>query len=382
VSLARFRELFVVGNPDAFAVQNEDGSYFPHRQVLTDAHLKYHAEGLHTLGVYTVRPGTNDTKLLVWDFDNEDLQVASNQAAALVQALVMQANMPWGWLMEFSGRKGYHVWLFLEEYMPADVVRRAGLAALQLAGLPLSTEVYPKQTEVTDLGNLIKLPLGKHQVSGAMSRFVEGDLPWQGVRFTSRKDIVNLAIRYHEPPRVEPAPVPEGGWKDLPPCMQRVSEQGVGRGKRDKALLGLAVELRKIGLDQEEALERALQANSRFDPPLQERIVRAKVASAYGHGYQFTCSADYLHDPEALLCSSACPRQAAGPFEPATDDGPPGRGSDGHGHHHAVLPQQPGEGEVLELVVRAVRQRPDGRTLVVLSSELFENEPIAVLRTS
>lgn len=302
MNLARFRELFAVGNPDAYALQREDGSYLPARFPLTDDMLERHLWGQFTVGVYTVRPGTSDTKLLVWDFDSDDLNEArwrANKLIGTINDLGVEE-----WVVEFSGRKGFHVWLFLEDYMPASVVRRAGLGALQAAGLPMSTEVFPKQDKVEDLGNLVKLPLGIHRVSGQLSEIVAGDLDTVGL--TTKAEVIRLAGLWYEPPRPPAREVPQG--RSLPPCMTKAVSEGVGAGKRHHTLFGLFTELRTTGVELDDALAVALAANDRFRPPFAERTVRYMASNIYRQTFGFKCSADYLHDPDELLCSKSCNR--------------------------------------------------------------------------
>lgn len=67
-------------------------------------------------------------------------------------------------LLEDSGQKGRHLWLFLERPVPAHVARGFGQALVR-AHCPtderLHLEVFPKQDRLDrkGLGNLVKLPL-------------------------------------------------------------------------------------------------------------------------------------------------------------------------------------------------------------------------------
>jgi len=64
------------------------------------------------------------------------------------------------WVERTKG-KGYHCWLFADEWVPAEVMRRALLTLHQLAGVR-PTEVNPKQLDLSTLkrglGNYINLP--------------------------------------------------------------------------------------------------------------------------------------------------------------------------------------------------------------------------------
>jgi hypothetical protein len=182
VNIAQLKRL--VGNPDAYAKQNPDGTWTPVREPLTQSVLEGHLRQAYTVGTY-VGHKMEDEELggdgqwtgahtLVLDFDSGE--EARDQAQQAKNALVKLGLTPAHVGIEFSGRKGYHVWVVLTEDRPNAELRRVGRAALAVAGLPLSTEVFPKQDEVRDLGNLVKLPGGKHQVTGKLCAF-EGAVP-------------------------------------------------------------------------------------------------------------------------------------------------------------------------------------------------------------
>ena len=61
--------------------------------------------------------------------------------------------------IERSRSKGWHVWVFAEEWVNASTMRDALWAACEIAGAP-TKEVNPKQTELKDggLGNYVRLP--------------------------------------------------------------------------------------------------------------------------------------------------------------------------------------------------------------------------------
>jgi hypothetical protein len=63
--------------------------------------------------------------------------------------------------IEKSKGKGWHVWIFAAEWVPAEFMRRALLAAHQMADVPV-VEVNPKQVDLTStkagLGNYVNLP--------------------------------------------------------------------------------------------------------------------------------------------------------------------------------------------------------------------------------
>jgi hypothetical protein len=61
--------------------------------------------------------------------------------------------------IERSRSKGYHVWCFADEWVPARTMRRALLAACQIVGAP-TKEINPKSEELKEgqLGNYLRCP--------------------------------------------------------------------------------------------------------------------------------------------------------------------------------------------------------------------------------
>src|SRR5262249_3938263 len=83
-------------------------------------------------------------------------------------------------VLEDSGFKGRHLWVFLEQPEPAGTLHLLG--RLLLAGQPpllpggLPLEFFPRQSERKGkgLGNLIKLPLGIHRRTGRRALLLDG----------------------------------------------------------------------------------------------------------------------------------------------------------------------------------------------------------------
>src|SRR5262245_38603232 len=102
-----------------------------------EAHAADHLRGTMSMGIY---PVTQDCCL--WgcvDFD--DGEVASQVHARNVAVVLAHLDVT-GWI-ERSRSKGYHVWVFAPEWVPARLMRRALLGACQTAQAP-TKEVNPK----------------------------------------------------------------------------------------------------------------------------------------------------------------------------------------------------------------------------------------------
>lgn len=248
----------LVGNPDVYAVQHEDGSWTPVREPLTMAVLRKHSAGEITVGTYIVKP-PDQARTLVFDIDagteDEQQKMLSDVLDALSAVQLSGA-------VEFSGKKGYHVWVVAEDYMDAATLYRIGRGIREEAGHP-AMEVFPKQVEVRDLGNLVKLPGGVHRVTGKENNFIT-----HGHSLNTIADVdalEKLALLY-----------PEVGLRkrkgDAPetiefPCVHDIQE-GVDEGGRNTQLFHLAVMLRRWSLSDENVALIVGAANAKSSPPL------------------------------------------------------------------------------------------------------------------
>lgn len=253
--------LALVGNPDVYAVQKEDGSWYPVRERLTPLVIRKHRAGELTVGTYIVKP-PDQARTLVFDIDAPDEKEQNtmlNKVSGVLGELYSEYGLDYG--CEYSGRKGYHLWVVAEDYMDAATLYRLGRGIREEAGYP-ALEVFPKQTEVRDLGNLVKLPGGIHRVTGKPNNFI-GAIPG-----TNPVDLlVELSLKY-----------PEVGLRkrkgDAPdvveyPCVHDIQE-GVSEGGRNIHLFHLAVMLRRWSLTDENVEAVVRRANEHSEPPLDE----------------------------------------------------------------------------------------------------------------
>ena len=114
----------LVGNPDVYAVQREDGSWTPVRERLTPGVIAKHRRHEITVGTYIVKP-PDQARTLVFDIDDKDSAVQQRMLSAIFDVLV-QVLPPNSWAAEESGRKGYHVWVLAEDYTDAATLYRLG----------------------------------------------------------------------------------------------------------------------------------------------------------------------------------------------------------------------------------------------------------------
>ena len=238
--LTRFLDLFA-GREDAHARQWYDSArdrsgYSPVAAPLGHTALKRHLDGRQTLGAYLLR--ADDTVgFCVFDVDatRRALDEAAGDAGRVVelaQALEVAAQsllsrldaLDLPFLYEDSGHKGRHAWVFFDRPVPASAALAFGRAVL--AGFApddprISIELFPKQARATGkgFGNLIKLPLGVHRVSGRRAWLLSRDgtvhvRPFKLLRGLSRLSSETL-------PRVTASARPPAGMKTPDPTLRR-----------------------------------------------------------------------------------------------------------------------------------------------------------------
>ena len=124
------------------------------KEPLTPELFRQHLGGVQAIGVYPMVP-IGSVHHVVWgcsDIDIEDLAGARKIQSALSAVKVVS-------FVERSRSKGYHVWVFAEEVVPASDMRRMLLCAHQVAEYP-AREVNPKQETLATgkYGNYVRLP--------------------------------------------------------------------------------------------------------------------------------------------------------------------------------------------------------------------------------
>ncbi len=183
--LNKFIDLFS-GRENLYALQHVDASgrtgYRPVREKLDAEILMSHLNGELTAGIYPVCTD-NSVRFMAFDIDiskhyilNSDdaeierkLEEAGTLALQIAAKLTSLSVYP---LIEFSGNKGYHVWIFFEKPIQAAIAIKFAeiiLAKVDLKAYEhIGVEVFPKQSRVGEggIGNLIKLPLGVHLKTG------------------------------------------------------------------------------------------------------------------------------------------------------------------------------------------------------------------------
>lgn len=181
------------GRADAFARQWADKAegkqgYVPVRRALTHVDLEMHLSGNRTYGIYLLRADATVTTAVL----DADLKTAFRNRLTAGQRAGIEKDRRFLFdrvrellrgcgvepLAEVSGGKGFHFWVFFSAPVPAGRARRLLDGVRQSIADKLTAfdlEVFPKQDHLSGkgLGNLVKLPLGVHRVSGRRSYFPE-----------------------------------------------------------------------------------------------------------------------------------------------------------------------------------------------------------------
>ncbi len=161
VELSRF-----MGRLRPFAMQTPNGGYVPVHEKITIEHLEKHLKGLRTYGTYVIR----EDGLINFAVVDVDGKVGDDMKIWLSLGEKIMTLFPeFDRCLEFSGRRGYHIWVFPDQPEKPAFMKELVKSRLKAQGLR-NIEVYPKQDKVDvlnkKLGNLIKLPSGKHLKGG------------------------------------------------------------------------------------------------------------------------------------------------------------------------------------------------------------------------
>jgi len=257
------KKLFTGNNYYAIGRKRQDDNgkfhtmYNPVMEAPKETTVEAHLSGDYAIGAYTLR---QDNTVLWMCFDVDSIELSKARDFTLKLSNLLQ-DIPLS--IEFSGGKGYHVWIFFSKPAPAENVRALAVEMREAIGADTSgdthVEIFPKQDKLTDsnpLGNLVKVPLGLHPVTGAKSVFVLPDGGWEeGIiqdpfrsleKFTTLEDFASCLQGYENPFDVIVASL-SGFWVE---------------GQRHDLALFLSGWLATAGWDEEDAIKVIEQLNS------------------------------------------------------------------------------------------------------------------------
>lgn len=267
------KQLFV-DRSDTFGEQSPKGTYSRIERSLTDRDIKDHLDGKKTIGVYQLNEESK-VKWVCFDFDGDNLKHEEQYAKNLCMKL-RHTDKVESILMEFSGKKGYHVWIFIE---PVDATS-AKIWAEEVSEGSHVHEIFPKQEKITKdkFGNLVKVPLGIHQVSNKRTllydeNYNQLDLeeskkyleviskkPRQKIPRVIVKEIIRTVIKTQ-------------GKTEMPGYIKHLIENGSSEGDRHKNEFIIIKELYNSGYPSDEIVESVKIHNQNCSPPKPEYII-------------------------------------------------------------------------------------------------------------
>lgn len=184
INLNTYLRLFK-GREDVFAQQSENG-YTPVQKALDAFCIEHHINGVITLGLYVLTK-TSLCHLICIDIDINKNEIDSinvlnpvdkykyleSKLKKVLEVLTDCFRVPSeAILLEDTGGRGYHIWLFFSNAVQGQTAVIFG--EILKKQLPFEIEFFPKQGELNPkrrYGNLIKLPLGVHKKYSCRSKF-------------------------------------------------------------------------------------------------------------------------------------------------------------------------------------------------------------------
>jgi hypothetical protein len=267
MALSKFIELFA-GRTDAYGSW-EGGCV---KQPVTHDLYMAHLLGDVGMGVYPVNEH-NTTRWGCSDVDVPDLDSVHNLRTALLVKNITS------WIERT--RRGYHLWIFAREPIPAATMRRCLLAAHQVCEYP-AKEVNPKQEVITNgYGNYVRLPYFGGWENQPTERIVldDRDMPMTLQNFVEAAhntrvslDLIEHVAEKWTPPAPQPAMIRSGKPMSLgelrymiSPYSYTIMANGPLEGSdRSSTLVRLAYRLRTDGLMPAEALTVLIEADKKW----------------------------------------------------------------------------------------------------------------------
>lgn len=187
----------LVGREDIYAQEIIDGGNHRKNELqilpLTEKIIEQHLSGKYTIATYIQRSNST-VKFMVIDIDvskkvlmkygndtSEFRSYLTKTGETARQVLKILHSFGMQGYVEFSGYRGYHVWVFFTEWLPvrysnmlSDLIE-AKLSSSEEDGICI--EYFPNKTRLKlgKYGQAIKLPYGIHSKTGERSYFIDED---------------------------------------------------------------------------------------------------------------------------------------------------------------------------------------------------------------
>jgi hypothetical protein len=279
--------------------------------VFTVAQMVQHLRGEKTYAPFQLN-GEGDVKWLCIDVDayddapEEEVRDITTRIAKRVYRLLG----PNSCLVEHSGSKGYHIWVFFDGCVQTYFAYALGHKLVR--ELPsteqIAIEVYPKQQHTQHFGNTVKLPLGVHRKTGKRCWFVDSTFTPYGDPWSKLRDVrlVPVAWVMKNVEAFEPEPdMYTLEMRHTPLCLAEAMDNGVHEGIRDLAAFKIACYLRDKGIPERFAHDLMDRWNNENTPPLDAEQLNSKIEQGYGvksYSWKPCILSEFDH-----LCKSSCP---------------------------------------------------------------------------
>ena len=161
-----------IGRKDRYAIQQTSGAYFVVNKPIDDKVLKEHLDGLKTIATYVL----DENNMVSFGCIDVDVEISELDEALKLSEHIYSLFPEFERALEFSGRRGYHIWIFLKQKEPAEFVKDLINTRLRMYGYN-KIEVFPKQIKLSGkgYGNCVKVPMGIHKRSGKRSKILRND---------------------------------------------------------------------------------------------------------------------------------------------------------------------------------------------------------------
>jgi len=295
----KFQEIFE-GNNSAYGIMKLTGEVTEKgkavakalikREKVTDQLWSDHIEGKEpALGVIPI----NESNMCKWGCIDVDIY---NLDHLIIMRNIKGMGFP---LVTFRSKSGgAHLFLFAKDFIPASLMQSKLKAMAEALGYS-GSEIFPKQTEILvergDTGNFLNLPyhggtrgLRYTFKAGGEAASLESFYSIYDEWVQTREQIEAIVIKKTE--------VVEA-FKDGPPCLNKLAEEGFGEGSRNNALFNLAIYRQKSNPDDWQDL---LEDDNykHMNPPLKSAEVQNIIKSIGKRGY------DKYRCKEQPICGS------------------------------------------------------------------------------
>ena len=254
-----------------------EGKAFIKRQPISDQLWEDHLAGKEpALGVIPI----NEDNECKWGCIDVDVYNLDHMA---IMRNIKGMGFP---LVTFRSKSGgAHLFLFAKEFIPASLMQSKLKEMSEALGYG-GSEIFPKQTEILvergDTGNFLNLPY-HGGIRGLRYTFKAGGEAASLESFYSiydewaqtKEEIDNIVVKKAEVVEI---------FKEGPPCLNRLAEEGFGEGSRNNALFNLAIYRQKASPDNwQDILE---EDNHKYmSPPLKSAEVQNLIKSIGKRGY-------------------------------------------------------------------------------------------------